>query len=205
MKKIQTQFHGNLRATIFLLVACFLFTGLAGLMAQEQKAPAKYKKILVYAKIRQAPSQHELESTMAKALKDKGYEAITSWENCTPEDTASIEKLLARANALQVDAILAFTVLSLETTVKNTPPVTASVGVPVHVGFASVFVGTSVPLGGGPKAEQTATVKASLYAKESKSAIWYLTLKGKLGDDPTPLINEFVKKTTKGLQKDKVL
>jgi len=179
--------------------------GLAG-FARDKGKVAKYQKILVLAKVEQPGIKKQFEDAMVKSLKDKGYHAIPSYANITADDLTSAEKLSARADSLQIDALLAYTVLGVETTVKNTPQVSANVGVPVRIGFMSVYVGGSVPLGGGPKQEKTVRVKAGFYnQKNSPEPSWSMELTGSLSNGTDAVVYDFVKKSAKALFKQKVL
>jgi hypothetical protein len=178
----------------------------ATLTAQKNKNPVKYQKILILAKVEQANSKKQFEDAMVKALKDKGYNAIPSYSNLTPDDLSNLDKLSAKADTLKIDALLAFSVINVETTIVNTPQVSASVGVPVRVGFMSVCVGGSVPLGGGPKQVKTVNVRAGLYNKKgSQDPVWSLVLSGNLDNGTDELVYKFVKKTVKTLFSQSVL
>ncbi|TSA24657.1 MAG: hypothetical protein D4R67_11455 [Bacteroidetes bacterium] len=76
---------------------------------------------MVLAKIEQTEIKKQFEDAMVNALKQKGYNAIPSYANVTAEDLGSTEKFIARIDTLKVDALLAFTLLGVETRVVNTP------------------------------------------------------------------------------------
>jgi len=199
------------RKKIVIATACLLFllsvsAVFSVCQAQSNQDGHKYKKILVLAKIEQGDVERNFENTMVIALKDKGYEAITAYSTFTKSELENTARLVAKADSLQVDALLAFTLTGIDTKVINTPTVTASVGVPVTIGFFSVFVGGSVPLGGGPVEEKTVNVKAGFYTdRNSTQPSWTMDLSGNLADGNDALIYSFVKKTVKALIKQKVL
>lgn len=184
-----------------IIILTILFSGIT--LAQDKGAGPKYNKILVLAKIEQNDLKKSLEDQMVAALKKEGYNAIASYSNFSADDLSSVDKLIARADTLNVDALVAFVGLGVETTVKNSPTVSASVGVPVRIGFMSVFVGGSVPLGGGPQQQKIVNLKAGFYT--DRDPRWTMNLSGNLDKGTDALIYDVVKKTKKGLFKDKVL
>ena len=116
--------------------------------APDVKA-ATYAKVAVLAKISDEATRKQLEDRVVAGLVQRGITAVPAYANFTPEDLASHEAVQARAQELGVDAGLVFTVTGEQAQVKQGPTVHASIGVPVHVGGFSVFLGGSVPLGGG--------------------------------------------------------
>lgn len=190
-----------------------LFTGmlsfwffLPAVQAQHKKDGRKYSKILVLAKVQEPEIEKAFENSVVTALKDKGYTALPSYSSFTLAELENTDRLVAKADSLQIDALLAFTLINVETTVINTPQVNASIGVPVRIGFFSVYLGTSVPLGGGPVEEKTVNVKAGFYTERNSPApTWNMTLSGSLGDGTDALIYTFTRKTVKALFKQKIL
>jgi len=89
--------------------------------SQDNASGMKYRTIMVLAKIEQTEIKKQFEDAMVNALKQKGYNAIPSYANVTAEDLGSTEKFIARIDTLKVDALLAFTLLGVETRVVNTP------------------------------------------------------------------------------------
>lgn len=197
--------------TLLIRGACilFLFPALFGFpagQAQKSQDQLKYKKIVVLAKVEQNEIERQFENAMVAALTDKGYVAIPSYKYFTPSDMAHTDRLLQKADSLQIDALLAFTLISVESTVSRSPQVNASIGVPVNLGFFSVYLGTSVPLGGGSREEKTAHVKAAFYhEKGSTDPSWQMSLSGNLDNGNDALIYDFTKKTLKAMFKQKVL
>jgi len=134
--------------------------------------PTTYKKVVVLAKFTDDSALRILEDTIVKGLKDRTIEAVQAYLVLTPADLASDEAIEAKALELGADAGLVFTVTGENTEVKSGSHVSASVGVPVHVGPFGVFLGTSVPLGGGPSTVKKVGVKAQFFAKDAKGPLW---------------------------------
>lgn len=174
--------------------------------AQSSMDGRKYSKILVLVKVQEPEIEKAFENSVVAALKDKGYNSIPSYSSFTTAELENTERLIAKADSLQVDALLAFTLVSVETSVINTPQVNASIGVPVSIGFFSVYLGTSVPLGGGPVEEKTVHLKVELYTDRNSSVpTWNMPLTGSLSDGSDALIYTFTRKTVKALFKQKIL
>jgi hypothetical protein len=174
--------------------------------AQKNQDLHKYKKILILAKVEESDIEKNFENAVVAALKDKGYTAIPSYNTFTKGDIENTARLVAKADSMDIDALLAFTLVNIETKIINNPQVNASIGVPVNIGFFSVFVGTSVPLGGGTREEKTVHVKAGFYyERNSKEPSWTMDLSGSLDDGTDALIYNFTRKTVKALFKQKVL
>ena len=188
---------------------CCLLTALMAIpagQAQKNQDSRKYRKILVLTKVEQSNIEKNFENAMVAALKDKGYEAIASYNTFTKREIENTGMLIAKADSMQIDALLAFTLTGVDTKVINTPQVSATVGVPVTIGFFSVYVGGSVLLGGGPVEEKTVNVKPGFYTdRNSDEPAWTMNLSGNLADGNDALINSFVRKTVKAMFKEKVL
>jgi hypothetical protein len=207
MKRMLSIFQTKLDVRIFK-VALMLFCVLSFSTgkASEPQSAVKYKKILVLAKIEQANLKKQFEEAVVSQLKDKGYEAVPSGSAITNEDIENMETLGKKIEELGVDAVLAFTVQNVENKVKNTPAVHASVGVPVRIGFLHAYVGSSVPLGGGPKQEKIVNVTAGFYNdKTSTEPAFTMPLSGNLAKGADALIDNFAKKSVKSLVKNDLL
>lgn len=162
----------------------------------------KYKKILVLAKIEQANLKKQFEEAVVSQLKENGYEAITSGSTLAAEDLENMANLETKIEELGVDALLAYTIQNVETQVKNNPSVHASVGVPVRLGFVHAYVGSSVPLGGGPKAKKIVHITVGFYIdKTSTEPAFTMDLSGNLDKGTDALINDFANKSVKSLVK----
>ena len=134
--------------------------------------PATYQKVVVLAKTTDDVAMRILEDAVVKGLKEKGIEAVQAYLVLKPDDLTSDEAIEAKAKELGADAGLVFTVTGENTEVKSGSNVHASVGVPVRAGPFSLFVGTSVPLGGGPSTVKTVGVKAQFFASNVKGPRW---------------------------------
>jgi hypothetical protein len=137
--------------------------------------PRTYRKLAVLAKIEDEIAKRTLEDQVVKGLRDRGVEAVPAYEVFAPADLASDETVRAKANELGLDAGLVFTVTGEQTQVKSSPNVHASVGVPVRAGPFSVFVGTSVPLGGGSSSSKVVALKSEFYATDAEGPLWIAT------------------------------
>lgn len=137
--------------------------------------PGNYQKVAVLARFTDDVARRILEEEVVKGLKKRGIEAVAAYQVFTPEDLANDEAVEARAEALGVDAGLVFTVTGEDTQVKSSPGVHASVGVPVRAGPFSLFVGTSVPLGGGTSTITTIGLKSEFLTTGSEGPIWIAT------------------------------
>lgn len=134
--------------------------------------PATYKKVVVLARFNDDSAKRILEDAVVKGLKNMKVEAVQAYLVLTPADLASDESIEAKAQELGADAGLVLTGTGESTEVKSGSNVSASVGVPVRVGPFGVFVGTSVPLGGGPSAVTKVGVKAEFVTKLGKGPLW---------------------------------
>ena len=134
--------------------------------------PATYRKVVVLARTTDDVAMRILEDAVVKGLKEKGIEAVQAYLVLKPDDLTSDEAIEAKAQELGADAGLVFTVTGENTEVKSGSNVHASVGVPVRAGPFSLFVGTSVPLGGGPSTVKTVGVKAQFFASNVKGPRW---------------------------------
>jgi hypothetical protein len=137
--------------------------------------PATYQKVVVLAKTTDDVAMRVLEDAVVKGLKDKGIDAVQAYLVLQPADLVSDEAIEAKAKELGADAGVVFTVTGESTEVKSGSNAYASVGVPVRAGPFSLFVGTSVPLGGGPSAVKTFGIKAQFFAKDVKGPRWIAT------------------------------
>lgn len=193
-------------SVIFLTGLLIFWFSLPAAQSQNTVDGPKYSKILVLAKVQEPEIEKSFENEVVSALKNKGYIAIPSYSSFTPAELENTDRLVAKADSLGIDALLAFTLKNVETTVVNTPQVSASVGVPVRIGFFSVFVGGSVPLGGGPKEESTVHVLSAFYNdRNSEEPAWQMPLSGSLSYGTETLINDFTRKSIKALFKQKIL
>jgi hypothetical protein len=137
--------------------------------------PATYAKVAVLAKIEDEIAKRTLEDEVVEGLQDRGIEAVAAYQVLTPADLASEEAIRAKAQDLGLDAGLVFTVTDEQTRVKSGSNVHASVGVPVRAGPFSVFVGTSVPLGGGTSSSTVVALQSEFYVAGADGPQWIAT------------------------------
>jgi hypothetical protein len=137
--------------------------------------PAAYQKVLVLAKTTDDVAKRVLEDTLVSGLKKQGIEAVQAYLVLQPADLENDAAIESKAKELGVDAGLVFTVTGEGTEVKSGSNAYASVGVPVRAGPFSLFVGTSVPLGGGPSAVKTFSIKGQFFAKDVTGPLWIAT------------------------------
>lgn len=138
-------------------------------------APATYARIAVLARFEDDVTRRILEDAIVEGLVDRGIEAMPAYSTFTEGDLADDDAVAARAAELGLDAGIVFTVTGEDTQVKSGANVHASVGVPVRAGPFSVFLGTSVPLGGGTKTVTTVGVKSEFFAKDGDGPLWIAT------------------------------
>ncbi|MGD8377376.1 MAG: hypothetical protein PVF68_14690 [Acidobacteriota bacterium] len=137
--------------------------------------PATYAKVAVLARFEDDVTRRILEDAIVEGLADRGMEAVPAYSTFTEADLADDDAVAARAAELGLDAGIVFTVTGEDTQVKSGSNVHASVGVPVRAGPFSVFVGTSVPLGGGTKKVTTVGVKSEFFVKDGEGPLWIAT------------------------------
>jgi len=147
-------------------------TKTTGTWSAPDLKPATYQKVAVLAKFSDDVARRVLEDSVVKGLTDRGITAVAAYQVFDSEDLASEEAIVAKAKELGVDAGLVFTVTGKDTKVTTAPTVHASVGVPVRAGPFSVFLGTSVPLGGGTSTSTKVGVKSEFFSKGSEGPIW---------------------------------
>lgn len=191
-----------LQRGILLALAFISFS--ANTFSQTEKPTIK--KLLVLAKIHENAYRYLMEDDMANALNAKGVNAMASYPNISEDDAKDTSKLIAKAELLEVDALIAFKIIDVEKEFRNTPAVTAHVGVPVRIGFLHTYIGTNVPISGGSVKEQKViTVSVALYTNKSGNPSWTKIIKAKVKDDVELTVKSIVKETLKGLAKDKIL
>lgn len=134
--------------------------------------PAPYKKIAVLARIEDDIARRILEDDVVAGLAKLGVEAVAAYQVLTDADLSSQEAIRVKAAELGIDAGFLFTVEQEDKKVKSGSNVHASVGVPVRAGPFSLFLGTSVPLGGGPSTVTTVTTKSQFITADAGGAVW---------------------------------
>lgn len=165
----------------------------------------EYRKVAVLAKISDKEIKQMVEDNAVLALREKGINAITSYLNFKETDMASNETLLARADQLQVDAVVVFSVLREDTKVQNTPTLSAGVAIPVRIGFFTAYLGGNVPLAGGPKLVDVLQLKSEFYNRNSDVSHWNTTYEFKLKNNYEAIAKGWTSRTVAAIFKYKIL
>jgi hypothetical protein len=164
--------------TVFALIICMglLSEASAQKLLSSWTSPeytkSEYRKVAVLAKISDKEVRQLVEDNAVIALRDKGITAITSYLNFNDEDMATRESLIAKADQLQVDAVVVFSVQREGTTVTNSPTLSVGAGIPVRIGFMHVYLGGSMPIAGGPKLVEIAQLRTEFYNREKDIPHW---------------------------------
>lgn len=169
---------------VFFFLVAFTSTSTAQKVLNSWVSPEytkpNYRKVAVLAKISDKEIQQMVEDNAVLALREKGITAITSYLNFKEADLASTEALIAKADQLQVDAVVVFSVLREDSKIQNTPTLSAGVAIPVRIGFIHTYIGGSVPLAGGPKFVDVLQLKSEFYNRNSETPHWTTTYEFKL-------------------------
>lgn len=173
-------------------------------MSPEYSKP-EYRKVAVLAKISDKENKQMVEDNAVLALREKGINAITSYLNFKETDMASNETLLARADQLQVDAVVVFSVLREDTKVQNTPTLSAGVAIPVRIGFFTAYLGGNVPLAGGPKLVDVLQLKSEFYNRNSDVSHWNTTYEFKLKNNYEAIAKGWTSRTVAAILKAGIL
>ena len=187
--------------SIFLILS--LCSAQSSWKSPEYKAE-KYRKVIVLAKISDDLAKRQVEDATVKLLAEKGITAIPAYSNITEEDLASEDALIKKADSLQADALVVYTITGQNTDYKSTPSVNMTVGVPVRAGIFRGFLGTNVPIAGGAKTVKTVNANASFYNRSSKDKQWSYQLSGRLKSSTDKLAASFAKTTVNALLRDDI-
>ena len=197
------------RIAITLVLMASMSAGIAQAKAEsaagESVTPAR--KVLVVAKIKEEAKRRALEEQARSELKDRGVEATLGSDVMSEADFVSEETLRKKVESLGVDGVLGFVVLSVDESVKtSSASVSVGVGVPVGVGPFSVFVGGSVPIGGGqPKIKRTVHLRARYFARPFSAPAWEKLYDETLPADTTALTQYLARDSVKALKKKKLI
>lgn len=190
---------------LFLLSIFILGCG----SAQQQsswKSPTykkeTYRKVMVLAKTSDELAQRQLEDATVQQLKSRGINAIPSYSNMDATDISSEENFIAKANALQVDAVLAYSFGNVKSEYRKKPSLNANVGVPVKLGIFRAYLGTNVPLAGGNRKVETVNGQAAFYTRNGTSIQWSQSLAGNLKNGTQNLATDFASKTVNRMVAD---
>jgi hypothetical protein len=175
----------------------------AGSPAGEAAAPAR--KVLVVARVRQEDRRRHLEEETRTELQARGVEAMLGSDVMTEADFVSEETIRKKVESLGVDGVLGFVVLSVEESVKHSSA-SLSVGVGGYGGGGlGVFVGGTVPLGGGPKVVRKVQVRARYFARPFASPAWEKIYKENVYEDTTRITDLLAHDSVKSLKKKKLI
>jgi len=167
--------------------------------------PAPAKKILVVAKIQEEVKRRQLEGAAQQELKEKGVETILGSDVMVEADFASVDTIRAKVESLGVDGVLGYVVLGVDETVK-TSHVSLGIGVGGYTGGGmSVFVGGSVPIGGGSKVVRKVRLRGRYFARPFQDPAWEKVFNETLSDDTTRLTQQVAYESVKALKKKKLI
>jgi len=166
--------------------------------------PDVYNKVMVLAKFSDDLVKRQIEDMTVKLLIEKGMVALPAYANIVEADLISEDTFVAKAESLEVDALIVYTITGNNTAYQNTPSVHMNVGIPVRLGIFGGFLGTNVPIAGGAKSVTIVNANAAFYNKSSRSMQWSHPLTGKLKNGPDKLSASFAKTTINALIKDQV-
>lgn len=199
----------SLRIAIALAVPGLAVLATTAAWAEEPAAasPPAASKVLVIAKVKEEGKRRQLEEEARSELREKGVEAMLGADVLEESDLASEDALRKKVEVLGVDGVLGFVVLGIEEKVKHSSAsVSVGVGVPVNVGGLSMFIGGSVPLGGGaPKVTRKVNLRARYFARPFAAPVWEKVYSENLFDDTTPLVQYLAHDSVKALKKKKLI
>jgi hypothetical protein len=161
-------------------------------------------KVLVIAKVQEETKRRQLEEEARTELRGKGIEATLGSDVLAASDFASEDAIRRKVESLGVDGVLGYVVLGVEESVKQSSA-SLSVGVGGGSGPFSVFVGTSVPLGGAPKVVRKVKVRARYFARPFAQPAWEKIYNEKLTDDTARLVQFLAYDSVKALKKKKLI
>lgn len=187
----------------------FLFSINQALGQSSWKSPnyqkEDYRKIIVLAKTSNPGAKRLLEDQTVAELKAVGIQAIPAYSSITENDLATEDSFIAKANQLEADALLVYNFDPLTSEYKNSPSVNANLGIPVRVGIFRGFLGTNVPIAGGPKQVQKFSGSVSFYNRQSTDMQWNLGIGGKIGSDRAKLARNISKNVVKTALREGIL
>lgn len=193
-------------SSLFLTSLLFLFFLTQGFAQSSWKSSdyrkENYRKVVVLAKTSNPGAKRLLEDQTVAELQANGIQAIPAYSNITERDLASENALIAKADQLEADALLVYNFNPLTSEYKNGPSVNANLGIPVKVGIFRGFLGTNVPIAGGPKQVQKFSGSVSFYNRQSSDMQWNLGIGGKIGSDATKQARSVAKKAVKAAVRD---
>jgi hypothetical protein len=194
---------------VFFFLVAFTSNSIAQKVLNSWVSPEyakpNYRKVAVLAKISDKEIQQMVEDNAVLALREKGITAITSYLNFKEADLASTEALIAKADQLQVDAVVVFSVLREDSKIQNTPTLSAGVAIPIRIGFLHTYIGGSVPLAGGPKFVDVLQLKSEFYNRNSETPHWTTTYEFKLKNNYEAIAKGWTTRTVASLFRTAIL
>ena len=194
---------------VFFFLVAFTSTSTAQKVLNSWVSPEytkpNYRKVAVLAKISDKEIQQMVEDNAVLALREKGITAITSYLNFKEADLASTEALIAKADQLQVDAVVVFSVLREDSKIQNSPTLSAGLAIPVRIGFIHTYIGGSVPLAGGPKFVDVLQLKSEFYNRNSETPHWTTTYEFKLKNNYEAIAKGWTTRTVASLFRNAIL
>jgi len=145
---------------------------------------------------------------LALVLTSNAQKVLNSWvspEYTKPEYRKVAEALIAKADQLQVDAVVVFSVKREDTKIQNTPTISAGVGIPVRIGFLHTYIGGSVPLAGGSKLVDVLQLKSEFYNRNSDTPHWNTIYEFKLKNNYEAIAKGWTTRTVDALFSKKIL
>lgn len=194
---------------VFFFLVAFTSTSTAQKVLNSWVSPEyakpNYRNVAVLAKISDKEIQQMVEDNAVLALREKGITAITSYLNFKEADLASTEALIAKADQLQVDAVVVFSVLREDSKIQNSPTLSAGLAIPVRIGFIHTYIGGSVPLAGGPKFVDVLQLKSEFYNRASETPHWTTTYEFKLKNNYEAIAKGWTTRTVASLFRNAIL
>ena len=194
---------------VFFFLVAFTSTSTAQKVLNSWVSPEyakpNYRNVAVLAKISDKEIQQMVEDNAVLALREKGVTAITSYLNFKEADLASTEALTAKADQLQVDAVVVFSVLREDSKIQNSPTLSAGLAIPVRIGFIHTYIGGSVPLAGGPKFVDVLQLKSEFYNRNSETPHWTTTYEFKLKNNYEAIAKGWTTRTVASLFRNAIL
>lgn len=200
----------NFSTSTFFLTSILFLSSLTQGFAQSSWQSSdyrkeNYRKVVVLVKTSNPGAKRLLEDQTVAELQANGIQAIPAYSNITERDLASENAFIAKADQLEADALLVYNFDPLTSEYKNSPSVNANLGIPVRVGIFRGFLGTNVPIAGGPKQVQKFSGSVSFYNRQSTDMQWNLGIGGKIGSDRAKLARNISKNVVKTALREGIL
>ncbi len=168
---------------IFFTFSCGTSTNISNSWASPDADKIQIKgKIAVLVKIDDYSLRRNFEDKITQALKNNGFDAISSYNHFTKNDLNNEDALMTKVDQLGVGAALAIYPISEKVKNSYAPTISARVGVPVDFGLGPIFLGASVPIAGGSYSELIANLDVLFYIKDKNEAVYSATISGSVDD-----------------------